>query len=142
MRKGFCILKQNTVKRKICYNTSMDSCIFCKIVRKEIPTHIVYEDEHTLAFLDIHPQSAGHTLVIPKQHFRWVWDIEPFSPYALTTQKIAKALQKSFGTEWILSKIIGDEIPHAHTHLWPQKTDMEKTDFVSNLTLIKEQINA
>lgn len=118
----------------------MENCIFCKIVRKEIPAHIVYEDEETLAFLDIHPQSAGHTLIIPKTHVRWVWDVEPFSPYAMTTQKVAKALQKAFGNDWIISKVIGDEIEHAHIHLYPQKTDFDKTDFAHNLTLIQEHM--
>ena len=118
----------------------MENCIFCKIVRKEIPAHIVYEDEETLAFLDIHPQSAGHTLIIPKTHVRWVWDVEPFSPYAMTTQKVAKALQKAFGNDWIISKVIGDEIEHAHTHLYPQKTDFDKNDFSLNLTEIQKHL--
>ena len=52
-----------------------NDCVFCKIVNKEIHANIVYEDDNFLAFLDIHPQSPGHTLVIPKKHYRWVWDV-------------------------------------------------------------------
>jgi diadenosine tetraphosphate (Ap4A) HIT family hydrolase len=57
------------------YNEKMKDCIFCKIISGEIPSHKVYEDENFLAFLDIHPQSPGHIQVIPKKHFRWVWDL-------------------------------------------------------------------
>ncbi|AVP49780.1 HIT family protein [Williamsoniiplasma luminosum] len=46
----------------------MKDCIFCKIINRELPAHIIYEDNHTLAFLDLHPDSEGHTLVIPKEH--------------------------------------------------------------------------
>lgn len=101
-------------------------CIFCKIVKKEIPAEIVYEDDNFLAFLDIHPQSPGHTQIIPKKHYRWVWDLPTYgqaSPnageYFEVVQKIAKAIGKAFETDWILSKIIGDEIPHAHIWVFP-----------------------
>ena len=57
------------------YNTLMKDCIFCKIVSKEIPAHIVYEDGDFMVFLDIHPHTPGHVQVIPKQHVRWVWDV-------------------------------------------------------------------
>ncbi|MBI4122056.1 MAG: HIT domain-containing protein, partial [Parcubacteria group bacterium] len=56
-------------------------CIFCTIVRGEIPVAQVYEDEDFLAFLDIHPQAPGHTQVIPKRHVRWVWDVENAGAY-------------------------------------------------------------
>jgi len=57
------------------------NCIFCKIVKGEIPAYKIYEDENFLAFLDINPQSPGHTQVIPKRHYRWVWDIPNVGAY-------------------------------------------------------------
>ncbi|MEX2013768.1 MAG: HIT domain-containing protein [Parcubacteria group bacterium] len=128
------------------------NCIFCKIVNGEIPSYKVYEDENFLAFLDIHPQSPGHTQVIPKKHFRWVWDIpseadEPSSAkatagkYFEVVKKIALAQQKAFGTDFILSKIIGDEVPHAHIWVFPN-SDIEgdPKDFESNAEKIKKFI--
>lgn len=117
------------------------SCIFCKIVSKEIPAHTVYEDKDFLAFLDINPQSPGHTQVIPKEHYRWVWDLPNIGKYFEVAQKIAKAQQKAFNTEWILSKIIGDEVPHAHIWVFPNnKVDGDKKDFVGNANKIKEYL--
>jgi histidine triad (HIT) family protein len=97
----------------------MDSCIFCKIISKEIAAHIIYEDDDFLAFLDIHPQSPGHAQVIPKKHYKWVWDVPDVGAYFEIVRKIAMAQRKAFDTSWILSKIIGDEIPHAHIWVFP-----------------------
>lgn len=111
----------------------MDTCIFCKIVAKEIPAHVVYEDADFLAFLDIHPQSPGHVQVIPKKHYRWVWDVTNVGDYFEVVRKVAKAQQKAFSTEWILSKIVGDEVPHAHIWIFPSnKVDADKNDFEGN----------
>jgi len=95
------------------------NCVFCKIAQKEIPAEIVYEDGDFLAFLDIHPQSPGHTQIIPKKHYRWVWDVPNAGEYFEAVKKIAIAQQKVFNTDWILSKIIGDEVPHAHIWVFP-----------------------
>ncbi|MEK7116919.1 MAG: HIT domain-containing protein [Patescibacteria group bacterium] len=99
----------------------MDNCIFCKIANKEIPAYIVYENDDFLAFLDINPQSPGHVQVIPKKHYRWVWDVENAGKYFEIVQKVAKAQQKAFDTDWILSKIVGDEVEHAHIWIYPAK---------------------
>ncbi|TAL49348.1 HIT domain-containing protein [Patescibacteria group bacterium] len=95
------------------------ACIFCKITKKEIPAEIVYEDENFLAFLDIKPESPGHAQVIPKEHFRYVWDVPNAGGFFEVVKKIARAQRKSFETDWILSKIIGDEIEHAHIWVYP-----------------------
>ena len=95
------------------------NCIFCKIVKAEIPSYKVYEDENFLAFLDINPQSPGHTQVITKKHCRWVWDVPNAGEYFEVVKKIAKAQQKAFETDFILSKIIGDEVAHAHIWVFP-----------------------
>jgi len=97
----------------------MTDCIFCKIVAGTIPAHKVYEDEQFFAFLDIHPQTPGHTQVIPKTHYRWVWDVPNIGEYFEVVRKIAKAQQKAFGTDWVLSRIIGDEVLHAHIWVFP-----------------------
>lgn len=97
----------------------MDNCIFCKIVNKEIPSYTVYEDENFLAFLDINPTSPGHIQVIPKQHHRWVWDVPNIGEYFEVVRKIAKAQQKAFDTDWILSKIVGEDVEHAHIWVFP-----------------------
>lgn len=94
-------------------------CIFCKIVKGEIPAHKVYENDAFLAFLDIRPKSPGHTLVIPKDHTRWVWDVPNFAEYFEIARKIALAERKAFGTELIQSKVYGEEVPHAHVWVFP-----------------------
>ncbi len=119
------------------------TCIFCKIVAGEIPSHKVYEDENFLAFLDIHPQSPGHVQVIPKEHHRWVWDLpeESLAEYFKIAQKIAVAQRKAFNTDWILSKIIGDEVAHAHVWVFPNnKVAGDPKDFETNTKLLKENL--
>jgi histidine triad (HIT) family protein len=97
----------------------MDNCIFCKIVKGEIPSYKIYEDENFLAFLNIYPATEGYTLVIPKQHFRWVWDLNNIGEYFEVCQKVAKHFQKVSGNEGVYSMILGEEVPHAHVHIIP-----------------------
>jgi len=125
----------------------MKDCIFCKIANKEIPAHIVYEDENFMAFLDSSPQSPGHCQIIPKKHYRWVWDLpagRQVSPnigeYFEIARKIALAEREAFGTEWILSKIIGDEVPHAHIWVFPANGSGSKKDFEENAKKIKKYL--
>lgn len=106
----------------------MENCIFCKIATGEIPAHKVYEDDDFIAFLDIHPQAPGHVQVIPKEHHRWVWDVPNAGAYFEVARKIALAQRKVFATEWILSKIIGDEIPHAHIWVYPSEEALGSKD--------------
>lgn len=122
------------------YNTRM-SCIFCKIVAKEIPAHIIYENDDFLAFLDIRPQSPGHTLVIPKKHYRWVWDVPNLSNYFNVVSKIALAQRKAFNQEHILSKIVGEEINHAHVWVFPSDATVgDKNDFEGNKKKLVEAL--
>ena len=120
----------------------MQTCVFCKIVAKEIPAYIVYEDADFLAFLDIHPQSPGHVQVIPKKHYRWVWDVPDVGPYFEIVRKIARAQQKAFNTDWILSKIVGDEVEHAHIWVYPNnKVSGNANNFAANAEKIKSSTN-
>ena len=98
----------------------MTDCIFCKIAKGEIPCHKVYEDEEFIAFLDIRPLNPGHVLVIPKKHYRWVWDVDNISGYFEAAKKIANAQRKAFGTDWVVSLVFGEEVPHAHIWLVPR----------------------
>ncbi|NQV88184.1 MAG: HIT domain-containing protein [Parcubacteria group bacterium] len=120
----------------------MENCIFCKIVKEEIPSNKIYEDENFLAFLDIKPESPGHALVIPKKHYRWVWEVPNVGEYFEVVKKIALAQQKAFGTEQILSKIVGEEVPHAHIWIFPfpPTATGDKKNFADNAKKIKSHL--
>lgn len=97
----------------------MNQCIFCKIVKGEIPCYKVYEDDKYLAFLDINPVAKGHVQVISKEHIRWVWDSPDIAGYFQAVQSVAKALKKAFKTDRVVSHVDGAEVPHAHVWLVP-----------------------
>jgi histidine triad (HIT) family protein len=122
----------------------MDSCIFCKIVAGEIPAEKVYETPDFLAFLDIRPLSPGHTLIIPKKHHRWVWDVDDAGAYFDAARVVAHAQRKAFGTEAIHSKVVGEEVPHAHIWVYPDPATAQgdKSDLVGNANRIRAAIGA
>ena len=98
--------------------------IFEKIINREIPAHIIYEDEKTLAFLDIYPSVPGHTLVIPKNPTEFVWDL-PASDYEslmAVSQKIAINLRGKLPQKYVHMSVVGTDVPHAHIHLIPFDT--------------------
>lgn len=95
------------------------NCPFCKIVKGELPSYKIYEDENYLAFLDINPWVEGHTLVIPKIHYQWVWDVQNPGEYFKVTTKIANHLRRKMETEFVMTWIYGYDVPHAHIHLMP-----------------------
>lgn len=101
----------------------MDS-LFTKIVKGEIPCHKIYEDDLTLAFLDIHPIQPGHTLVIPKKQVVYVWDLDDITYKALmdTTKKVAIQIRMITRKPYVGEQIKGIDIPHAHIHLIPFST--------------------
>lgn len=102
----------------------MDNCIFCKISKREIPCTKVYEDEKFFAFLDINPESEGHTLLVPKEHYVWMQD----TPDALVGEifVVAKNLMQKLidekKCEFVRVKVIGKDVPHFHIHLVPEYT--------------------
>lgn len=98
----------------------MTDCIFCKIAGGDIPSYTVYEDDEYTAFLDIRPLNPGHLLVIPKKHYRWVWDVPDIGSYYAVVGKIANALRKALRTEWVVSIVLGEAVPHAHVWLVPR----------------------
>lgn len=99
----------------------MQDSIFTKIINGEIPSHKIYEDEHTYAFLDIHPIQPGHTLVIPKKQVEFVWDLDDQAYQALqsSAKLIALHLRDTLGVPYVGSQVIGVDVPHAHIHLVP-----------------------
>lgn len=105
----------------------MKDCLFCKIIKGEIPSYKVYEDENTFAFLDINPNNIGHTLVVPKKHSRNILDIEKDDLCAVyeTSKIIAKAIMKGLKVDGI--NIISNNEPaagqlvfHSHVHIVPR----------------------
>ena len=100
-------------------------CVFCDIVRGDNPHEIVYEDSEFMAFLDRYPLNPGHTQFIPKQHYRWVWDMDKadIGFMFMKAKRVAKALQSVFKTEWIIADTGGIGVPHAHVHLVPRFED-------------------
>lgn len=98
-------------------------CIFCAIVANQIPSIKVYEDDNFIAFLDIRPLNKGHTLIIPKKHYRWVYDVEDFGHYWEIAKKIALAALDSLEAKTVQFITMGFEVPHAHIHLIPRYDD-------------------
>lgn len=97
------------------------SSLFTKIVNREIPAHIVAEDEDYLAFLDINPLAKGHTLVIPKREVDYIFDLddETLAGLHVFAKKVGMAIREVVPCERIGVTVIGLEVPHAHVHLIP-----------------------
>ncbi|MGC3982905.1 MAG: HIT family protein [Steroidobacteraceae bacterium] len=101
--------------------------IFAKILRGEIPCHKVYEDEHTLAFMDVMPQSEGHTLIVPKAEAESIFELNSTKLQALivTTQRIAAAAKQAFSADGITvmqfnGEAAGQTVFHIHFHVVPR----------------------
>ena len=104
-----------------------ESCIFCKIVRKQAPSSIVYEDDTIMAFLDIRPLNMGHTLVIPKAHYVDIFDIpeKELSQVHKAAKLVAFAIKKATVADGISiiqqnGKAAGQDIFHIHVHVVPR----------------------
>lgn len=102
-------------------------CLFCKIIKKEIPSLVIYEDENTLAFLDIFPHALGHTVVIPKKHFDNPLQMsnEEFKNFSLGLKKSLEKVQQTlkpqgFNVGWNQEVAGGQVVPHLHAHILPR----------------------
>jgi histidine triad (HIT) family protein len=95
--------------------------IFTRIINREIPAHIVSEDDEYLAFLDVRPIRPGHTLVVPKQEIDDVFDLpEPvLSGLLVFARPVAHAIRETTGAQRVGMAVVGIEVPHAHVHLVP-----------------------
>jgi len=102
--------------------------IFTKIINREIPAHIVAENDQFFAFLDISPLQKGHTLVIPKKEVDYIFDVEDelLGEMMVFSKQVAQKIKKVFPCDRIGITVIGLEVPHAHIHLVPisQMADM------------------
>lgn len=95
-------------------------CIFCKIVKSEIPCYKVYEDNDFFAFLDIKPIGKGHLLVIPKTHYRYTWDVPEFGKYWEVVRKLTLAAITGLEAQKVNYVTLGEAVPHAHIHIVPR----------------------
>ena len=98
--------------------------IFTKIINRDIPGHIVAEDDNYIAFLDISPLVHGHTLIVPKQEIDYIFDMEDdkLAGLHVFSKKVAEAIKKSFNCKRVGVAVIGLEVPHVHVHLVPMNT--------------------
>ncbi|MCP4119404.1 MAG: HIT family protein [Desulfobacteraceae bacterium] len=108
----------------------MEDCIFCKIIKGEIPSFKVYEDEKVFAFEDINPISPGHTLVIPKNHAENIWEISEEDLLAVqrASKKIARGIKEALNVDGIAcmqlnGRAVHQEVMHYHLHLVPRRVD-------------------
>lgn len=94
--------------------------IFTKIIQGEIPCYKIYEDDKTFAFLDIHPESKGHILVIPKNEVDKIYNLpdEDYRALMSTVKKLSQHMEKVLGAR-TLWKVVGTDVPHTHVHLMP-----------------------
>lgn len=102
------------------------TCIFCKIVRGELDAARVFEDEHTLGFLDNRPLFPGHVLLVPKVHVDTMLDLPPalIGPLFGNSQRVARAIEKALGAEGTFMAInnkVSQTVPHLHLHVIPRK---------------------
>ena len=129
--------------------------IFAKILRGEIPSVKVYEDETTLAFMDVMPQAEGHVLVIPKEAAENILDLSPDGAVALikTTQKVAKAVKKGLGVPGMMiaqlnGAAAGQSVFHVHFHIIPRMGGIDlrfharETERPEKLKAVAEKIKA
>lgn len=100
----------------------MNDCIFCKIIKGEIPCTKVYEDENNLAFLDINPVSPGHTLIIPKIHSEWMHDAsnDVIAQTFILAKNLMAKIVKNLGVDYVQLSVVGKDVPHFHVHLIPR----------------------
>ena len=126
--------------------------IFSKIISGEIPSFKIYEDDNFLAFLDINPNSLGHTLCIPKKEIDQIFDLDDktLSELIIFSKKVANAIKKAVVCERVGMSVIGLEVPHVHVHLIPinnmndmsfdTKINMTDSQFIETMNKIKSYI--
>lgn len=100
----------------------MEKNVFQKIIDREIPAEIVYEDNTYLAFMDIAPVSYGHTLLIPKENYPWIQDAPDnvVADLFVKTKELLIAMKKGIGCDYVQIGVAGNEVPHLHIHLIPR----------------------
>jgi histidine triad (HIT) family protein len=102
-----------------------DDCPFCQIAAGEADAHVVFEDELTVAFLDVRPLFPGHSLLIPREHHETLWDLPAalLEPYFATAQRLSQGIKdamESQGAFVAINNVVSQSVPHVHTHLVPR----------------------
>lgn len=118
--------------------------IFTRIINREIPGHIVAEDAHHIAFLDINPLVTGHTLAVPKKEIDYLFDLDDasFSQLNLFCKRVAEGLKKAIPCLRIGVAVVGLEVPHCHVHLIPMNS-MDDINFSRpKLELTTEELSS
>ena len=110
------------------------NCIFCKIIKSEIPSFKIYEDDKFFCFLDINPLSKGHSLLIPKEHHVWMNETpdELVAETFIMTKRIMNMMIKEIPCDFVQIQIIGKDVPHFHIHIIPRNMsdDLSKRQIV------------
>ncbi|MFL2638785.1 MAG: HIT family protein [Flavobacteriaceae bacterium] len=116
------------------------SSLFTKIINGEIPCYKIHESENCFAFLDINPNTLGHTLCIPKKEEDCIFDLDSvlYNELFLFSKDIAKAIKKAIPCKRVSLTVIGLEVPHAHIHLIPIKT-MNDANFSKKVICSEEK---
>ena len=127
--------------------------IFSKIIKGEIPSYRIAEDENYYAFLDINPLAKGHTLVVPKKEVDYIFDVEDelLGDMMVFAKKVARAIDKAVECKRVGVAVIGLEVPHAHIHLIPinhisdidfsrPKLQLSQEDFIETAARIRAGI--
>jgi len=117
--------------------------IFTRIIKGEIPSYRIAEDEHFYAFLDINPNAKGHTLCVPKTEVDKIFDLDEVTYQELMrfSRKVAKAIEKAVPCNRVGIAVVGLEVPHTHVHLIPIN-DMRDMTFQHKVQLTKEEFEA
>ena len=145
-------------------STTVDNCILCKIAQKKIDAKIIDENENAIAFLDAFPLTAGHTLVITKNHYAKLQDVDydQINQLFSLANKILPSIEKGTGVQSTLiaihnGKDAGQEIPHLHVHIVPRKLGdgggsihsmfdsshrLEENEMIKVFKKIKEQLES
>ncbi|MGB3774112.1 MAG: HIT family protein [Leeuwenhoekiella sp.] len=115
--------------------------IFTKIINRELPATIVYEDERHIAILDVNPNTKGHTLCIPKQEVNKLFDLDEkaYDDLMCFSRKIAQGLEQAVSCKRIGMSVIGLEVPHVHVHLIPL-SNMDDARFTSKVKVPQDEM--
>lgn len=100
----------------------MDDCIFCKIVKGELPSTKIHEDSDFLAFMNIYPAQKGHALIIPKNHIAWMQDADDatVSSIFVLAKDLMKKIKEGLACDYVQVTVMGEEVQHFHVHLIPR----------------------
>ena len=109
----------------------MDDCIFCKIAKGEIESVKIWEDDLVLAFLDINPANYGHVIIIPKEHYRWFYDVpdDLLNYLIIKSKKLVVAIKEALKADYVALSVVGIDVPHFHLHLIPGLLDDKPSSF-------------